>query len=493
MVKLCYIFPFLYLTPISQCFPTQTQLKINDKNPVLREHNIVDLHEVKFIHPQIIRRSVSYKDAKNNKSGAKQRSTENNEDNESEESNEEGDEIINSYGFRNFQKKFGLGDKKFEIPVKEAVPDWEDQYYYDDGRPVVYEVDTEELKEIMDNYIDIGKEKWAAFLATSDCNKFQKFIKKLTNILHKNEGEETSNMINSPDVNKNVNNEEDTDDDNDDDITDELTWGETKKISETYPMINQVKLKKQKGLKKSYEQQLRQELNRQPHFSIMPQEELEEFQQLFSDVVSYWEKEDAKTILEAAHGLTYKDFEFDEEETEKGETNFNFNDSDSKKKTSVKPDKSENLIKSSTSIRSKSTKTAKANSKVIESNQNGYSEYEDNEYSDDRETNVYGGDHYLDNLELLNKMDPKFFKTKEQKEWLKENALRRAHIIQNLLNGEFEDEDTLMAQDLVRYRENNIFLDEDDNEFASDGFKLQSTNMAMYVFFLVEAILFYIF
>lgn len=115
-----------------------------------------------------------------------------------------------------------------------------------------------------------------------------------------------------------------------------------------------------------------------------------------------------------------------------------------------------------------------------------------NDDDDENDDNNEIKQHQSSQPDLLGKIDPKLLKTKAQKDWLKSNALRRANMIQKLMDGQL-DEENYSRQDEVRYRENNIFLEEDENEIPNTAFRLQSTNLAMYVFFLVEALLFYVF
>lgn len=465
MVKLCYIVSLVCLD-FYACSALSLYPKMHSKQTVLsKSTNDLASYNFAFIEP-LSKRNLSYKKAKKIKGDTNSEenySTDEEPSDNWEENSNPNQDIVTNYGLRKLQKKLRLGDKKYEVPVTQPVPEWDDQYYYDDGRPIIYQVDTEELKEILDDYIDMGKEKWAAFLATSDCNKFQKFFKKLQNLLHQNEGEDDYQNKDAlrhgstKEKNKGNNNDYEDDEEKEDyeeGFKDSMIWGKGKTTYTNNPNINQFKLKKQKGLRKSEEQKLKDKQNSMPQFSILPWEELEEFQKMFQDVITYWENDDAKDILELSKGLSYKDFEIDE--------NIEVNEA----KKNFKSDKSLDENDSKTSYDNNFDK--------------------ENEEPDD-------DDYELLTMDLLDKLDPKYFKTKNQMEWLKANAVRRAHILQKLLDGDYEDDEQIFSQDWISYRENNIFLDQDDNEFASNGFRLQSTNMAIYVFFFVEAALFYIF
>lgn len=484
MVNLCYL-ATVFLILSTQTLALSTQFAIEHSKPqVLSKTNRDYLQNSYPVNTpsQLLKKREpgSYKDAKEQigKSNIRTSSVDAviDEDPDPTSEEEEDETLINSYGFRNLQKKLRLSGKKFEMPVTGPVPDWDDQYYENGDKPIVYQVDTEELKDIMDNYIDMGKEKWAALLATSDCNKFQKLIKKFHNIMNKNEGgDEDDSNKQSPKKGHYATAEEEQAE-NDEEDEDESFWPDNKPVPKTYPMPNQVKLAKQKGLKKGQKQLTHEAMERQPMFSAVPVEELEELQQLFVDVINYWDKEDAKDILKAADGLRYKDFEIDEEKESDVRNN----------KSSKKNNKLKSLnVASENDNDDEEDEDDGSESETKAANEND-EEVDENSYDDD-------DDEFQKQPELFEKFDPKFCKTKAQKEWLKANAIRRAKIIQELLNGDFTDEAMLIKQDEIRYRENNIFLDQDDNEFSSDGLRLQSTVLSLYIFFLVEAVFFYLF
>lgn len=462
MVKLCYTFPLVCVCVLPTLALSTEYVKHNSRQVVLSKPNQEYIKKsYSLIEPHLQKRNPSYRVVKTKVSSV----TKKNDDIVEDEEFEEDETAVNSYSFRSLQKKLGLGGKKFEMPISGPVPDWDDQYYDNDGKPIVYQVDTEELKELMDNYLEMGKEKWAAFLATSECNKFQKLMDKLHNLFKKNENADDHDEDDNEDDEDSkaqgpfgkYENDADDEEDNDDD---DRSSRNNKKVSSA---ANKLSLKDLKGLKN---------VNSQPLFSSIPEEEIEEFHNLLADVVSYWEEEDAISILEAASGLSYKDFDlFEEDENPK------------KKKTAKR-------IKPSLSV-------IDDNDDDDDDDDEGDDDDGDinanvNDDDDENDDNNEIKQHQSSQPDLLGKIDPKLLKTKAQKDWLKSNALRRANMIQKLMDGQL-DEENYSRQDEVRYRENNIFLEEDENEIPNTAFRLQSTNLAMYVFFLVEALLFYVF
>lgn len=381
-----------------------------------------------------------------------------------EESNEEiivSDELpVNSYAFKKLQKKLGIKDKGFEMPVSGPVPDWDDQFYDNDGKPVVYQVDTEELKDMLDHYLDMGKEKWAGFLATSNCNKFQKLLNKLKKKIN-DDCDEESEPIKKPDT--------DCDDEKETEKDKNLKSKLKDKIDEKKELIKHDDETPNFG--KNVE---KKPIEKKPVFSNLPEDELNSFQNMLTDVISYWEQEDAKKILESSNGLSYKEFELDGD------------DFDIVKQ--FKHDKQKNKKKFS----------AYNVGSTYDSNYDSYITEDDNDIENPEGSEYYETpeiDEYTKNnpkhQDLLESIAPEIVKTKKQKDWLKENALRRAKIIQALLNGELDE--TTLRQDIIRYRESNIFLEEDQNEFINNGFRLQSTSMAMYILFVTEALMFQLF
>lgn len=462
MVKFCYIVSLVFVS-VSPALALSTEyVKHNSRQVVLSKPNQEFLRKTYYVvEPRLQKRSPSYRTlkAKISKSTIKNDIDEVVDENED---SEDDDSDINSYGFKSLQKKLGLKGKKFEMPVSEPVPDWDDQYYDNDGRPIVYQVDTEELKEVIDSYIEMGKEKWAAFLATSECSKFQKLMDKLNKIFNKSEDfdEDTDNNSSAY---KTITIDGD-DDENDDDENDGNDSNE-RYINEEDIMVspkssNRFNSDKQNMFEATSKNSQGSE-NRQPLFSTISDEEVEEFQRMLSDVISYWENEDAKSIMEAADGLSYDDFNLsdDNEKSNKGagkaiQPSFSM----------IDEDEDEN-----------------------EDEDEGEDEGEDDEDDVDDEFD----NHSSDMPDLLENLDPDLLKTKSQKNWLKSNALRRAKMIQKLIDGNL-DEEMYMKQDEIRYRDKNIFLEEDDNEIPNTAFRLQSTNLAMYIFFTVEALFFYV-
>lgn len=441
MVKLCYVLSALTINAISVDSMSTEYAKVNGfKQNILTSPNQyppVVRSQYPPMVPYLSKRDTRH--FKDTKKGAFTDDDINNEDYEP---------AVNSYSFRKLQKKMGTNGKKFNMPVSGPVPDWDDQYYDNDGKPIVYQVDTEELKEMIDSYIDMGKEKWAGFLATSECNKFQKLMDKLKKMMGKDEEDDCDDeeiekkpkAIHTPD----------------DDCEDKINHS-------TQPISSNKKTSTRTKQNKSYDFQNPKAL---PVFSNVDEEEIQDFQDMLAEVIKYWEKEDARDIMKAAKGISYKDFSLEDEE-----------------------DYSEKLTNSKT----RKTKSGNKNKKVSAS---GFLD-EDDEIDEDEEYEIDGGEDVLKPVskDLLERMDPSFIKTKSQKEWLKSNAVRRAKMLQALLNGELDTEgdSKIIQQDEVRYRDGDIFLTEDDNEFMSNGFKLQSANLAIYIFFLAEVVLFYVF
>ncbi|KAG7739654.1 hypothetical protein KL923_002501 [Ogataea haglerorum] len=65
------------------------------------------------------------------------------------------------------------------VPVKGPVAE-EDQSYDKDGRQLVYEVDVDQVKNMIDFYLAMGKEKFAGFLATCSDGHFTEAMKMLS-------------------------------------------------------------------------------------------------------------------------------------------------------------------------------------------------------------------------------------------------------------------------------------------------------------------------
>lgn len=178
--------------------------------------------------------------------------------------------------------------------------------------------------------------------------------------------------------------------------------------------------------------------------NVVQKEEFKSFQNMLKEVISYWENEDAKKILKSANVLSYKEFDLDD---------------DKESPFSLKSDKGffQNVYDKKYQLKS--------------------AELIDN-YTLKNPTKK----------DMLESFDPEQIKTTEQKAWLKENAQRRATILRKLLKGELDEK--LIKQDIVRYRENEIFLDQDENEFlVNGGMKLQSTTLLLSIFFFVETVL----
>ena len=472
MVKLCYVLPMMLFSTSTINAMSTEYAKQHNPQIILSKENKDIINNYAFNSLNIEKRSpVSYSRAKsktvtnikNNKKNNKNvKNDDSFDDNISNNNNGETDEIIdgndnisnddnnddteslavNSYAFKRLQKKLGLKDKKIDIPVTGPVPDYDDQFYENDGRPIVYQVDTEELKDIMDHYLEMGKEKWAGFLATSDCNKFQKLLKKIKKMKGNDDECETPKK---PIV------EDDCDD------------NEKSDNDKQYGNFNsKPKGNKKQSTNSNTKTNTKGDIS-QPNFANIPDEELESFQNLLSDVITYWEKEDASNILQRSNGLTYKDFDLDRDD--------------------------EVITKNRNDYNKKVT----AFGSNFDDFENYKTEDEENDNDEENEEIQELLSSYDDmGKDLFENMDPtKYAKTKEQKEWLKSNALRRARMLQSLLNGELDSR--ILKNDIIKYRDGNIFLSEDDNEFVSSGFKLQSTNLAMYLFFLVEGILFYLF
>ena len=478
MVKLCYIIPLVCLCVSPTLALSTEHVKHINRQVVLSKPNQKYIKKTySFVEPHLQKRNPSYRAVKTRISSITKKS-----DNIVEDEEFEDDEAAaNSYSFRSLQKKLGLGGKTFERPVNEPVPNWDDQYYANDGKPVVKQVDTEELKELMHTYLEMGKEKWAAFLATSECNKFQKLMNKLHYLFKRNEsndegGENDENEDEDYKAHKPFSLD---DDDHEEEDTDNVKSSHNKiKVSSA---ANQLNLNSHKGSKN---------VNRQPLFSSIPEEEVEEFHNLLLEVVSYWEKEDARSILEAASGLSYKDFDLSDEDekpkkknsTKHIETSFSVID-DNDDEDDYEEGRDDDDQNSNTNVND--------NDNIDDGDGDGDDDDDENDDDDDDDDDETKK-HDSNGPDLLGKLDLKLLKTKAQKDWLKSNALRRAKMIQKLMDGEL-DEENYLKQDEVRYRDNNIFLEEDENEIPNTAFRLQSTNLAMYAFFLVEALLFYVF
>jgi hypothetical protein len=468
MVKLCYIVPLIVASAtVTQSVSTEyvkqhrfdmLQQSANKKQVVLSRNRIQVLNDNLQLHPYLQKRDASYASSRSKqvkKIGSKkgfskdpvinayseenvqQESEDFKEVDESTSQNDVDDEStqVSSYAFRKLQKKLGLKGKQFNMPVKEPVPDWDDQYYENDGRPIVYQVDTEELKDIMDHYLEMGKEHWAGFLATSDCSKFQKLLQKLKKL--KGDDDCDDEPVKKP--------EEDCDDDKEES---ENKYGNFRAKPNESANI--------KGSKTSPSLKEKQ----QPTFANIPEAELDSFQSMLSDVISYWENEDARKILQHGSGLTYKDFDLDVKEESKPQ---------------------------------KISGGRKVSSQDFDDFEN-YQTEDDELEGDERDDKIEDLLSKYENkdTDLFETMDPKYAQTSQQREWLKSNALRRAKMLQALFSGELDAE--AMENDIVKFRNGDLYLEEDDNEVVTnEGFKLQSTNMAMYIFFMVEAMLFYLF
>ncbi|ESX02183.1 hypothetical protein KL918_003727 [Ogataea parapolymorpha] len=66
-----------------------------------------------------------------------------------------------------------------DVPVKGPVAE-EDQSYDKEGRQLVYEVDVDQVKNMIDLYLAMGKEKFAGFLATCSNGHFMEAMKMLS-------------------------------------------------------------------------------------------------------------------------------------------------------------------------------------------------------------------------------------------------------------------------------------------------------------------------
>lgn len=384
---------------------------------------------------------------------------------------------VNSYAFRRLQKKTGVTDRKFDMPINVPVPSWNNQNHHNDDTSIANQVEAEGLKDMLDYYLDMGKEKWAGFLATSNCNQFQKLLKKLKRKMgddhnddkeEEDEEEEYTIPIKKPSHGSKAAEEEDGknaentegpedaedaenaegaegiedndsnyDDDDDDDYfyedEDEEDWS----VVENTRAVSGLDVK-----------------NEKPGLLNLPEEELNNFQEMLNDVISFWESKDAKSILEASKGLSYEEFELDDDDY-----------------SSVKHNQSE----------FKETK----NVSVYDVNGDaGVKE------GDNRDKTSEYTKHNPEHRDLLESLEPETVKTQKQKKWLRDNAVRRAKIIQALLNGHFDEYN--LQQDIIKYRDSNIFLDQDENEFINSGNKIGSKNIAMYVFIAVEALMFQI-
>ncbi|TID15021.1 hypothetical protein CANINC_004692 [Pichia inconspicua] len=359
---------------------------------------------------------------------------------------------VKSYAFRKLQKKLGIKDKKFEMPVTGPVPDWDDQFYDHNGTPIVYQVNTEELKDILDHYIEMGKEKWAGFLATSNCNKFQKLLNKLKKKMD-DDCDEESVPIRKPDTdtgsrNHNKEEEEEEEEEYDEAVGEESTQ-EQKDV---------------KSLLKKPSPDFGKNKNKdKPAFSNLPEDELNSFQEMLSDVIAFWQKEDAREILEASKGLSYEEFELDGDDFELVKQH---KDKSKKKKGAVSVYDYDNYL----------------TEEDVE-----MEDPEGTEYYETPEIDEYTK-HNPNHLDVLESLQPEIVKTKKQKDWLRDNAVRRAKILQALLNGQFDEYN--LRQDIVKYRDNDIFLDQDENEFISSGIKIESKKVLMCIFFAVEAFMF---
>lgn len=352
--------------------------------------------------------------------------------------------VVNAYIYnnKNNQQKKQRGAKflevtKMNIPGKEPVPDWDDQFYDDEGRPLVYQVDTEELEDIMKNMMHEGKEKWASFLAVSDCNKFKKLIDKIKTALGKGEDcdddvppppkkekdcevsnptvdedcDEVDEVMNIPPPNKLANsikntyvavsegnnNDDEYNDDEDQDSVDDDGDDDFRKTS------------------------MRCNTDSQPLFASISSAEANGMNEFLTEIAQYWEEEDPIKILEQASKYNYeKLLEFDslsneaEEEEDVEAANEEEDRSDFNDKLHIVPE-------------------------LTQSEREQYPLFD------------------LD----ITSIDSK------QSEWLKNNAIRRTMIIQNLLNGESVDEDVEI--DKVEYENGNIFLDPDENYFINSS------------------------
>lgn len=397
-----------------------------------------------------------------------------------------------NYASEKAQKILSMEEDKSEIPENGSASDSTNQLNHPDVERAVYRVDRYELQDILDYYLGMGKEKWAGFLATSNSNKFQKLINKLKNRIGNNCNEEVALVESHNYVTSKSQSQPDGADSKEDNVDDDYydyDYDNNKEDNfdheaEKYSDSDNSKLEKNFGEQR---QDLRQDgafdlgiktqnsgfsTDVKPSFPNSPKEKVENFQELLTDVITYWENEDAKKILESSHGLSYQEFELEG------------NDYDL-----VTQYKNESIKKSGTSDDNRKASTFGSNieSQMTEEEANEADLSEAVHY----ETSIIDEDTKhkpeSEGRDLLESMAPDAIKSRKQKEWLKENALRRAKIMQGILNGDFDEYS--LRQDIIKYREGNIFLEDDKNEFVSNGIRIQSKNMALYVFFIVEVIM----
>jgi hypothetical protein len=284
-------------------------------------------------------------------------------------------------------------------------------------------MDKQNLKDLLHCYLQMGKEKWAGFLATSNSNKFKILLNTFKYELIEDTNIDSSHQ--------------------------NLTKA-TKSFASGIPE-NSLQSANGNDDYNRYDSNNNNDNNFTPN--NYPSKELEDFKIMLHDVIDYWENEDAKTILKSAQNLTYEEFKLDDNHV------YNINSK-------------------------KYYKTISATDYV--ENNNAKIDHSLDQYTLKDATTTH--------KDLLENLNPDAIKTEKQKEWLKENALRRSFLLQSLLNGEFDEFDEFnFKQDTIRYRDGNIFLDQDENEFISEGFKIRCTYMAMYICFLAEIIFFQIF
>lgn len=308
-------------------------------------------------------------------------------------------------------------------------------------------INTEALTETLEYYLTLGKEKWAGFLATSNCSKFLELFKRLQNKINSasqlDKIEETYS-------------------------TKELTCancrdGSKADVNRVYSNFDTPKAYDRENRSSSQKHEVLFEVEDQncttgTLFDNIAGEKKDQFMSLLQNVVSYWERENAKDILQASRGVAYKDFKL-------GGDVYN---------------ETANVVKQN--------KIAKTQSEKYNHSSKQREDYYDTPDENDSAATLSRLDEYHSknprHRDLLESIHPTDVKTKEQEAWLRANAIRRAQLLQELVNGNHDEK--MLQQDLTKYRDENIFLDQDENEFVSNGVKLKPRCSVSYgIFFAV--------